>query len=824
MTSRQYKVSDDRKILGNKPYFSHSVRPSRSSSRSDTTETDRLNVESHTQYAYQPGAREKDEHSQRPHSKDWIPYTLRHHFMGLLGIVTLALCLITFLLWWRSSTNYGLGPDDGSSALLFGWRYTPTLITVIYVQLTTMLFDDVKRTEPFARLARPEGAESSSTILYSSGPWWVTLYDGLAKRKNGRRSWVLVCAALANIFGFLAISSLSSAYLYSVDMIVPQSTDFYRLVPSTNSPLPINADSTTHFRTIANLLQNVSTSPWITDNYTILPFWPTTLHDNPINTLPTDSNQKWQAETTMFKSELSCTQMTVEAERTGKFSIPKGYAPSDGVSIIWSSPDGCKYGLMAPIGLWNMGGSSWSRASTFFYGEDILYTGTIESIVNSTAECKDREIIIATEPWTNTSGSYTAQLCDTAYYMANVSVSVQLDGNEPEISFDDSEFEEKKVAIPDTLVNTTEFQDLALNRDWATYMISIIWSNTAMMGGASVLLGALYDYNMTKLVHDPHLVASAGKAKQRYFGEVLQAALSQWGASKKAPMQGTVHAVQTRVVVEPGTAIAMGVLFAVSFILLMFVWWRSRLQARPLNLGKDPATAAGMACLLTQDSRTRSGFESLRQPTTNDLEKKLAGQRYYTDSQGLSRISDEDITSHDSSQSENGTPRLLRLPALLGLVVCLAVAVVGVAVLYHYAESSDLYGKAFVYQFKLSFLAQSMSSMSMVAPVSMIPTVIAVGLGLWWSAIDENFRRLQPYLSMAKSNPSFNRGVDLSYQTSYWFWAAGKAAFNKHWLLFLVTLGSTLSPVCKLIQRHVLETSSQTHSHLSSHYFHVCSL
>ena len=793
MSSRQYNSSENRSVLGNKPYFQHSIRPSRSTSQIGSDEVDNSSLDSANRYVHPPKGTEGYEQSKVP--GNWIPYTLRHYFLAMLSFVSLSLCLITFLLWWRSSTNYGLGPDDGSSALLFGWRYTPTMITVIYVQLTTMLFDDVKRTEPYARLARPEGADASPTILHSPGPWWVSLYDGFAKKKNGSRSWVLICAALVNIVGFMAISSLSSAYLYSADMIVPQSVDFFGLAPQSGSPLPIEADRTTHFRTIANLLQNVSTSPWITDEYTILPFWPASLHADPINTLPTDSSQKWEGETTMFKTELSCTQMKVEAEHTGQFVIQKGYAPSDAVSIIWSSPNGCRYGLVASMDLFNEGGGSWSNASTFFEGEDILLTSETFSSVNSTAECHGHEIIVVTEPWTNTSGSYVAQLCDTKYYMANITASVELDGDEPEISFDEKEFSKNKVTIPDTLVNTTQFQNLALNRDWATYMISILWS-TAIMGGAAVLLGALYDYNTTELVRDPSMVASAAKTKQRYFGEVLQASLSQQDASQKIPMQGTVRAVQTRVIVQAGPAIALGTLFAISFILLLVVWWRSRLQCRPLNLKKDPATTTGIAYLITQNPRTRSGFQSLRQPTAHDMQSKLSGEKFYTDSQGLSRVNHSDLANLDSIQSENGTPKLLRLSALIGLVLSLVAVVVGLAVLYHYAEGSDLYGKAFVYQFDLSFLSSSVSN---IAPFSMIPTVIAVGLGLWWSAIDDNFRRLQPYLGMTTNNPPIRSGVDLSYQSSYWLWAAGKAAFNKHWLLFLVTLGSSLSPVCKFI-------------------------
>jgi hypothetical protein len=79
---------------------------------------------------------------------------------------------------------------------------------------------------------------------------------------------------LVNILGFLAMSPLSSSLLSSQDVSVPKRVDFERMTPKADSALAMNAGRETYFRTIGHLLQNVSTSAWISDNYTILPFWP----------------------------------------------------------------------------------------------------------------------------------------------------------------------------------------------------------------------------------------------------------------------------------------------------------------------------------------------------------------------------------------------------------------------------------------------------------------------------------------------------------------------------------------------------------------------
>lgn len=662
--------------------------------------------------------------------------------------------------------------------------------------MTAVLFEDVKRTEPFARLARPEGSAAASSILKTPGAWWNALYDGFAKKRNGRRSWVLICAALLNILGFMAISSLSSAYLFSEDVIVPTSTDFLTLAPVSDSPLPIDADRTTHFRTIANLLQNVSTSPWITDEYTILPFWPSSLQDAPITALPSTSSQTWKADTTMFKSEFTCTEMSIKSQTNQTVQYTKHVEALPSISIIWES-GGCEYGLSAYTPFFTWGGGSWSDPSTFYYALMAVESdvNTVFS-TNKTSQCDGKEIIIVTDSWSSSDAKYSAQLCGTEYYMANITTSIALTGDEPDISFNETQFEQNKVSIPDTLLNTTEFRSMLLSEDWPTYMISILWSQTAMMGGPTVLLGAMYDYNMTALVNDPNWVTSAAKAQQRYFGEVVQAALTHQGVSQRNAMEGVVRDVQSRVVVQPGAAIALGVLFAISLFLVLFVWWCTRIKCRPLNLTRDPATTVGTACLISDNSRVRSTFQVFRQPSQRGMDEALRDEWFCTDPYGLCRINAENPIKHNPTQSENGTPGLLKLPALLGLIAILAAVISGIIVLWHFAEGPGLYEKAFVYQVQVSFLSSGLSS---VAPFSMIPTLVATGIGLWWSAIDDNFRRLTPFLEMSKENPQISRGAGLSYQSSFWLWACAKAARNKHWLLAILTFGTTLSPVCKLL-------------------------
>lgn len=40
-------------------------------------------------------------------------------------------------------------------------------------------------------------------------------------------------------------------------------------------------------------------------------------------------------------------------------------------------------------------------------------------------------------------------------------------------------------------------------------------------------------------------------------------------------------------------------------------------------------------------------------------------------------------------------------------------------------------------------------------------------------------------------------GASLTYEGSYWLVAAWKSIENKHWMLYFITLGTSLTPICE---------------------------
>jgi hypothetical protein len=141
--------------------------------------------------------------------------------------------------------------------------------------------------------------------------------------------------------------------------------------------------------------------------------------------------------------------------------------------------------------------------------------------------------------------------------------------------------------------------------------------------------------------------------------------------------------------------------------------------------------------------------------------------------------------------SKTWKPSVLRSWAMIVLIFTLCLIAAAILVLQHFASRQMLWRSAFVYQVDLRVFNARFS------PQSILATLLAVGVSMWWDAMDKVLRTVQPYLSMSNSTIDVRHGAGISYQTSYWFWASFRAARNSHWLLMLFTLGTTLCQVRK---------------------------
>lgn len=749
-------------------------------------------------------------------SEVWLPYTLRRlSLFAILGF-NIALLVLVVILHWLSATRLGLGSDNGSSAVFFGWRFSPTLIAVIYVFCSMMLLEDVKRTEVFARLTKQDGASASASILQPPGPWWSTLWDSFPRRKNDHRlSWTMLCAVFTYILGSLIISPFSSALLAPKDVAMVEDITFRQVQLTSDSSVQLDLEALTYFQTIGHTLQNVTTSAWILDEYTVLPFWPASYPAPPFGATLSGSSETWKADTFVFRSELSCEPMTV---LSGPTSGSYTYGNLGGVggntryntsypvhALELASPSGCHFGFALPNvssnEFSNAGGSFWSNLSRINtpaayhpISLDAEFPGDKDMLLNHTSECEPGEVIIAITDDLSAKG----QICRQNYYMGEIAVTAFLTDGSSVLTFDEAEFNRVRVPIDQGRMDIATFQEVFLGTDWNAYMVSAQDDRPAA-GGPSNLLAALYNFTMTEMIADIEITVKASRIKQRAFGEALQASFQ--SLPDTTEVTGQIVRLRRRVVVMQAIAITLEVVLFLQMLLLICVMFHSHANNRSLGLSHDPAYQNTILSLLATQEGTQNELRTCYRDTHNQLGQKIGQHKYVIADRALQSCS---AAKHDRSPPENLSvqfnndemsqwkPVLLSSWAAWCLAIFLAAVLAAVAVLYWISTHDGLYQSAFVYQAAITI---GNSTLGTLAPYSIIPTLIAVIIGLWWGAIESVFRVVQPYVAMADGPVFSGRGSGLSYQSSYLVWATFRAARRGHWLLGLVCTGAFFSQI-----------------------------
>ena len=561
----------------------------------------------------------------------WLPLTLRWPFMMALCVSALALGIVTIVLSLYSVQNYGLCDYSDSMGFSFAWKFLPTLIAVIYALGVTVLINDVKRTEAFAKLSNRSGSSALSSLFVSDSHWWEDPKNALSKNGiDGRRSWTLLWVSIANIMAVLLVSPLSSGLLSLSEMQIPRRTDFLRLeIPSPLTSLNTTTEET-YFRTISRVVRDLKTSAWLRDYHAILPFWPADLDSVPFGRSLMPFGQQWQGQTTVFTTDLRCTSMDLTY---------KNYNPSEGPgyqSIILSSLDGCtlevNVTLISGADLPSSGGF-WSNVDTINLPLNLSEALTINQ--SSTAECGGQEVIFIASPFhANFTNGSIAQLCAPKYFVAhNVTTTVSETRYQSEIAIDDKEFNQTKMELDPSFIDLGSFETQFLDPGWAAYFqppTNRLEIRPSLGGPLLLLVATLQDpssdlgpiFNTTRILDQAKIV------KHRFFGESLQARLVAAGDENAQKITAQVIATKTRLAVGPWIGVTLGVIFLTSAAMIAFAFYCSRLRRRPLNLIRDPGSTAAMVSIISQDARIGDyfrGFDRLPE----DSMKTILGQTMF---------------------------------------------------------------------------------------------------------------------------------------------------------------------------------------------------
>lgn len=752
----------------------------------------------------------------------WLPYTLRWPWLSLIIAFPLGLELVIIIFHSISVHNSGLVDLDGSYSILLASKFVPTLLAVLFVLSLSVLLDDVKRTEPFARLASATGAPANKSLTWKAGPWWTALSRSFTGRHGGlRTSWAMFWSAFAFMLGSLVVSPLSSTFMVPQNVVFTRGTGFSLLDITDSLPLQANPLSTTYFRTVSNVLQNVSTSAWITDKYAVLPAWPEELGVPPLGPVLSSDNATWRAAATVYGIEHYCEALTFERHAYGNFTDHSLNLTQGANIVTFSSPSGCtaEYRLLlSNSDYYTTGASAWTTAvgQTLSHRLDSAYGGSEDFVGNASfASCESQHEIIVmmsalpasvVDPLAD---NFTAggQVCQTIPYMAeSVPVEISLTEEESIVSIDEARYNSSRAPISGDTADMHLFRQVFFSMEWPTYVATFDSTgklSTSFLGPMN-LLNPLYGNSPMEALRSPDLIENMQRAENRFFGELLRDAFDNNTAKTPQQISGDVVTNQRRLVVVQAVAITLEVVIGIQIILLAVISRITRLSWRPLGLYTDPAPAVAVAGLLAND---RAALQSIKNESAADgpkgLEKGLAHRTYrlikgdiILDDKGAEvdpqREAKERQNSHDGRKQAK--PVVFSVLALLLLLVLLLSVLAAIATLYAISRKQGLHQSAFVFAVDIEVNGESYGQVN---PASIVTTLLGVCVSLWWGSLDSTLRQLQPFLALAAEPVYGWKGISVSYGSSYLLWAAQRAVRRRHWVLSSVCTGAFFTQICR---------------------------
>ncbi|KAI0192158.1 hypothetical protein F4808DRAFT_465203 [Astrocystis sublimbata] len=739
---------------------------------------------------------------------NWLPYTLRRIPLFLILGFCMLLDVAVIVVHVISSSNAGVVNDYGSTAKIIASKFVPTLLAVAFSLLASILLDDVKRTEPFARMASCTGADSKQSLRWTAG-FWLPFPSPMGK---GRLP--LFSSTLVFVLGTLVVSPLSSVLFASETVVLDQKTMLHQLDLGSLTPIQPTPLATTYFRTISSILQNVSTSAWITNDYVILPFWPGNLSLIPLSPILSDKVQAWSTSTAIFSVDLYYKPMDYKWNSPG----PSG----DNYSITLASQSGCS--LDFDLGNSSMieveGGETWVTTNDVtaypFVDLEIDVDGdhTHLGSPNVTVhDCNEDEVLLS---FTRTSFkpsnfnpanfSLSGQACQRTYYVGNSTVVVNLGKGQSVVTVNETEYKLTRTPISAPIANTAFLDNIFFDdANWTTHLDGARYAGHSHFVGPANLLGAKYQFDSERIIADAATGQSMQRVRRQFFAEILHTAFELMTVANAVDVPGSVISASRRVVVVPAVAISMEIVLSLLSILLATILYTTRPSNRVLGLYEDPSPIVSVTRLLTNSPSTLKTFtESSDGTPSNALNQSLSKSHFIlTDGQIEATVLDASKT-HDSreplssktqadrSVDASNNHQIFSMWLLVPLLVLLCLTLAGIATLYHLSRSQGLYNTIFVYNISISIGSKQFNAVN---PASILTALVAVIIGTWWGSFDTTLRKVQPYLALAKDPiPGYN-GIAMSYKSSYLTWAAYRAARRRHWVLVLVSTGAFLTQV-----------------------------
>lgn len=195
----------------------------------------------------------------------------------------------------------------------------------------------------------------------------------------------------------------------------------------------------------------------------------------------------------------------------------------------------------------------------------------------------------------------------------------------------------------------------------------------------------------------------------------------------------------------------------------------------------------------------RSLFEGTDRASEYAIRHKLSGYVLYLrngelhayDMSDVSQLSTGVYSDAASLETNNWCPRVLQDRILQIFLASIIIIALILAVLF-----GVFHGKAISHSVLIpgSNLEYTDEVVVALAPYSVIPTFICLGIMLFWASMVKTLRTLQPYISMTKKTSLSPRNPP-SFINFSLLWTIGSAAWNREFLLSLVAVCGILSQV-----------------------------
>ncbi|RMZ87483.1 hypothetical protein DV736_g5291, partial [Chaetothyriales sp. CBS 134916] len=155
-----------------------------------------------------------------PDVPNWKPFSLKTWYILILMILAFALAAIQESLFQLSARRHHAGRGGGLLSFnsvsdvavgpFFAWKYLPTMVTIVYAVLFSIMDFDIRRLEPFYQLSQPCGASASASLNLDH----LTMFQYFIPfRAMQLRQWAVFFSSIGNIIASMAAPALQNPAL-----------------------------------------------------------------------------------------------------------------------------------------------------------------------------------------------------------------------------------------------------------------------------------------------------------------------------------------------------------------------------------------------------------------------------------------------------------------------------------------------------------------------------------------------------------------------------------------------------------------------------------